>query len=144
MLRTIRELAEFGLRGMSAPGSERVGGEPQVLALPWAHAMSDHDLHGFLGDLVSAAMGRWQSDPEVPDREVLAAVEKVCAQWRTPGGGNRLDGSEFDGVTVRLVPVQALRVVVDHSSWEDPHDSPLHHPYTTPHDLDWPETGGAV
>jgi hypothetical protein len=71
-------------------------------ALPWAHSMSDHDLHGFLDDLVSAAMGRWRSEPEVPDRTVLADIEKVCADWRTPGVGSRLDGSEFDGVTVRL------------------------------------------
>ena len=33
---------------------------------------------------------------------------------------------------------------VDHSSWEDPHDSPLHSPRRIPHDLEWPETGGAV
>jgi len=63
-------------------------------ALPWAHAMPDDDLHDFLGDLVSAAMGRWQSDPEVPDRDVLAAVEKVCANWRTPGQGPRSDEDE--------------------------------------------------
>jgi hypothetical protein len=113
---------------------------PVPLALPWAHVMSDHDLHGFLADLVSAAMGRWQSDPEVPDREVLAAVEKVCAEWRTPGAGHRLDGSEFDGVTVRLAPSQAVRV--DRRSLEDPHDSPLYHPYRLGHDL--PELGGAL
>lgn len=64
------------------------------LALPWAAAMDDSDLHLFLGDLVSAAMGRWQSDPEVPDREVLAAVEKACAPWRTPGKGLRSDEDE--------------------------------------------------
>lgn len=60
-------------------------------ALPWAAQMDDGDLHDFLGDLVSAAMGRWQSDPEVPDRVVLAAVEKACAAWRTPGEGLRSD-----------------------------------------------------
>ena len=38
-------------------------GREDAAALPWAHAMSDHDLHGFLGDLVSAAMGAWQSEP---------------------------------------------------------------------------------
>ena len=63
-------------------------------ALPWAHVMDDDDLHLFLGDLVSAAMGRWQSDPEVPDRTVLAAVEKACADWRTPGQGLRSDEPE--------------------------------------------------
>lgn len=60
-------------------------------ALPWAHVMDDSDLHDFLGDLVSAAMGRWRSEPEVPDRTVLADIEKVCADWRTPGQGLRSD-----------------------------------------------------
>ncbi|WP_370665382.1 hypothetical protein [Streptomyces sp. IBSBF 2507] len=73
-------------------------------ALPWAQAMSDHDLHGFLDQLLSAAIGRWQHSPEVPDRVTLAEIEKVCALWRTPGEGNRLDGSEFDGAVVKLVP----------------------------------------
>ncbi|MFJ3037777.1 hypothetical protein [Streptomyces tendae] len=73
-------------------------------ALPWAQAMSDHDLHGFLDQLLSAAMGRWQHSPEVPDRVTLAEIEKVCALWRTPGEGNRLDGSEFDGAVIRLAP----------------------------------------
>lgn len=99
-------------------------------ALPWAHAMSDHDLHGFLDELVSAAMGRWQSEPEVPDRMVLANVERVCAAWRRPGQGNRLDGSEFDGVTVRIAPTQALREVPDGE-----HYAAVHHDYRTSHDL---------
>ena len=60
-------------------------------ALPWAHTMDDHDLHLFLDDLVSAALGRWQSAPNIPDREVLAAVEQACANWRTPGQGLRSD-----------------------------------------------------
>jgi hypothetical protein len=63
-------------------------------ALPWAHTMPDDDLSGFLNDLVSAAVNRWQSDPEVPDRETLAAVEKACAAWRTPGQGYRSDEDE--------------------------------------------------
>jgi len=114
----------------------RVAELEQGPALPWAHAMSAHDLHGFLGDLVSAAMGRWQSDPEVPDREVLAAVEKACADWRTPGAGCRLDGSEFDGVTVRIAPSRVLGEVPDGE-----HYSSVHHDYRTSHDM--PETGGA-
>lgn len=127
------------------------------LALPWAHAMSDHDLHGFLGDLVSAAMGRWQSSPEVPDREVLAAVEQVCAEWRTPGVGCRLDGSEFDGITVRIAPVQALRGDADEAACrsverafprvaellaEGKHYQHVHHAHKIPHDLEWPGPGG--
>lgn len=60
-------------------------------ALPWAHVMDDGDLHGFLDDLVSAAMGRWRSDPDLSARAVLADVEKACADWRTPGHGYRSD-----------------------------------------------------
>jgi hypothetical protein len=141
VMATLAELAERGIAGTADALPVPAGSWRQELSLPWAHAMSGHDLHGFLGDLVSAAMGRWQSSPEVPDREVLAAVERVCADWRTPGEGNRLDGSEFDGVTVRIVPVQVLRV--DHSSWEDPHDGPLARKWSTPHDLELPETDGA-
>lgn len=65
--------------------------EAEPLALPWAHVMPDDDLHGFLADLLSAAIGRWQHSPEVPDREVLAAIERACAAWRTPGQGYRSD-----------------------------------------------------
>jgi hypothetical protein len=43
-----------------------------------------------------------------------------------------------DGITRRIAPTQALR-----ESWEDPHDSPLHHEYRVSHDLPLPETGGA-
>jgi hypothetical protein len=116
-------------------------------ALPWAHAMSDHDLHGFLDDLVSAAMGRWRSEPEVPDREVLADIEKVCAEWRTPGLGLRLDGSEFDGAVVRLAPSRAVPdaapLFPPVASLREPDGefhSALHHAYRLGHDL--PETGG--
>ena len=131
-------------------------------ALPWAHVMSDHDLHGFLDDLVSAALGRWRSEPEVPDRVVLADIEKVCADWRTPGVGSRLDGSEFDGVTVRLVepePDKHLKgrarldasaaAAAEATHWKrlgiaEPageFDAFLHHENRLGHDL--PETGGA-
>lgn len=131
VMATYAELAEHGIAGSADALPMPVGSGPH--ALPWAHAMSDHDLHGFLDDLVSAAMGRWQSSPEVPDREVLAAVEKVCADWRTPGAGCRLDESEFDGVTVRIAATQPL---------EDPHDSPLAHKYRLGRER--PEMGGAT
>lgn len=71
--------------------ARRAGG---IQALPWAHEMPDGDLHGFLDDLVSAALGRWRSGPEVPDRTVLADIERVCANWRTPGEGFRSDADE--------------------------------------------------
>jgi hypothetical protein len=79
------------VRAAADGATEPLGTRP---ALPWAHLMDDGDLHEFLGDLVSAAMGRWQSDPEVPDRDVLAAIEKACADWRTPGQGLRSDEAE--------------------------------------------------
>ena len=113
-------------------------------ALPWAAAMDDGDLSMFLNDLVSAAMGRWRSEPEVPDRETLADIEKVCADWRTPGVGYRSDAEPeavpapserpVNELTTVYMPVAAYR--------EDPHDSPLHHDYRVGHDL--PELGGAL
>lgn len=112
-------------------GRNRVAEVEQGPALPWAHAMPDDDLHGFLGDLVSAAMGRWQSSPEVPDREVLAAVERACAAWRTPGQGYRSDEPEADSLTRAFVPVASLR--------EDD-EFHLRHTYRVGRDL--PETGG--
>jgi hypothetical protein len=115
---------------VAACGASPMPVVPEPQALPWAHVMSDHDLHGFLDDLVSAALGRWRSEPEVPDRTVLADIERVCADWRTPGAGHRLDGSEFDGVAVRLAEPEP-----------EFHGS-LHHSYRLGHDL--PETGGEV
>lgn len=112
---------------------DRIAELEQGPALPWAHAMSDDDLHGFLGDLVSAAMNRWRSHPEVPDRETLAAVEKACADWRTPGQGYRSDepGESPDALKRTFAPVQALR--------EESYESPLHHTYRLGRDL--PEPG---
>jgi hypothetical protein len=74
----------------------RAAGELPDLSLPWAHAMSDDDLHGFLDDLVSAALNRWRSGPDVPDRVTLAEIEKACAGWRTPGQGFRGDAPEVE------------------------------------------------
>jgi hypothetical protein len=125
LMATLVELAEHGIAGQADVLPVPVAPEPQALA--WAHTMSDHDLHGFLDDLVSAAMGRWRSEPEVPDRTVLADIEKVCADWRTPGAGSRLDGSEFDGVAVRLVEPEGEFY-------------PFLHKGRIPHDL--PELGG--
>jgi len=124
-------------------------------ALPWAHAMDDGDLSMFLDDMVSAALGRWRSGPEVPDRTVLADIEKVCADWRTPGEGLRSDEPEAaDAVTQVFAPVASPReadvtpqvkklrslLAGQRAALEDPHDSPLHHSYRLGHDL--PETGG--
>lgn len=88
----LREMAGKDTGGQ--PAGESTQPAPS-LALPWAAAMDDSDLHQFLGDLVSAAIGRWQSDPDVPDRDVLAAVEEACANWRTPGQGLRSDEADF-------------------------------------------------
>jgi hypothetical protein len=120
-------------------------------ALPWAHAMPDGDLSGFLDDLVSAALGRWRSEPEVPDRVVLADIEKVCADWRTPGQGLRSDepeapGPDADGITRRIAPTRAEREsdpgrrVAWRMLAEPEFHEFLYHPYTKGHDR--PETGG--
>lgn len=113
----------------------RAGSE---LALPWAHEMPDGDLSGFLNDLVSAAMGRWRSEPEVPDRTVLADIEKVCADWRTPGEGYRSDPEPMpDAVSKVFVPVASLREP------EGEHYPVVHHDYRPGLGRDLPETGGA-
>lgn len=93
------------------PDENRVAG----LALPWAAAMPDDDLHHFLNDLVSAAMHRWQSDPDVPDREVLALVERACAQWRTPGEGFRSDAEDAD---TRLAEIRDREQAAARGPWE--------------------------
>lgn len=105
-------------------------------ALPWAHVMSDDDLHEFLGDLVSAAMGRWRSEPEVPDRTVLADIEKVCADWRTPGQGLRSDepealpsGRPVNGLTATFVSVVSVREP------EGEHWAAVHHDWRLGRDL---------
>lgn len=84
-------------------------------ALPWAAAMDDGDLHLFLDDLVSAALNRWQSEPDVPDRVTLAEIEKACAGWRTPGQGFRSDEPEVsaDALTRTFLPVASLREDAD-------------------------------
>ncbi|GAA3851780.1 hypothetical protein GCM10023084_02500 [Streptomyces lacrimifluminis] len=137
-------------------------------ALPWAHVMPDSDLHGFLGDLVSAAMGRWQSEPEVPDRTVLADIERVCREWRTPGEGYRSDPEPdecpcppadqpgphqvgcpqaevpvvaerpVNELTQAFAPVAALREVLDGEHWPI-----VHHDYAKGLGRDLPELGGA-
>jgi hypothetical protein len=66
--------------------------------------------------------------------EELAAVVAELGALPVPAGSE----PKPDGITRLTAPTQALRV-----SWEDPHDSPLHHAYTTPHDLDLPGTDGA-
>lgn len=55
-------------------------------------------------------------------------------QARMAAEASRLSGAEpVDRLTASFAPVAALR--------EDPHDSPLHHPYLT--SRDFPESGGA-
>lgn len=116
--------------------------ESEKRALPWAHAMSDGDLREFLGDLASAALGRWRSEPEVPDRVVLADIEKVCADWRTPGQGLRSDEPAAPGPDER--PVNGFTAVfVPVASLREPEGEfyPFLHKGRIPHDM--PQTGGA-
>jgi hypothetical protein len=108
VMATLPGLAEHGIAGTADALPMPVGPE-QPLALPWAHAMSDDDLHLFLDDLVSAALNRWRSEPETPDRVTLAEVEKACARWRTPGQGYRSDESEVDVLLARVAELEAER-----------------------------------
>ncbi|MER5715787.1 hypothetical protein [Streptomyces sp. NPDC002132] len=122
---------------------DRIAALEQGPALPWAQPMSDDDLHDFLGDLVSAAMGRWQHSPEVPDREVLAAVEKACAAWRTPGQGLRSDEAEAEpdeDVSPQVAKLRSL-LAGQREAVEGEHYAVVHHAYRVGRDL--PETGGA-
>ena len=137
---TEAELAELGIVGSADVLPVRVGPKPQMLALPWAASMDDSDLSMFLDDLVSAAMGRWRSEPEVPDRTVLADIEKVCADWRTPGRGLRGDAPEDPPLTGRARLDASAARDAEATHWkrlgiEDPHDGPLAHSYRVPHDL---------
>jgi len=66
-------------------------------------------------------------------RRLAQTVSRVGA-LPVPAG----DVPEADGITRLTAPTQALRV-----SWEDPHDSPLHHDYRPGLGRDLPETGGA-
>ncbi|RSO16412.1 hypothetical protein DMH15_37915 [Streptomyces sp. WAC 06725] len=61
-------------------------GESTRAALPWAARLSPGTLDAFLNDLASAAITRWQRDPEVPATETLRQVEDACARWRVEGG----------------------------------------------------------
>lgn len=92
--RTVRRESE----ALGARGAELEKGP----VLPWAHAMSDADLAGFLDSLVSAALDRWRTGPSgeaLPNRDTLAAIEKTCALWRTPGQGYRSDEDESGGAS---------------------------------------------
>lgn len=55
-------------------------------ALPWARLMDADDLAEFLAELEHAI-----ATPGATPDEALAAVEKACADWRTPGHGLRGD-----------------------------------------------------
>jgi hypothetical protein len=128
--------------GALSDAAEALRADREGPALPWAASMDDGDLSMFLDDMVSAAMGRWRSEPEVPDRTVLADIEKVCADWRTPGQGLRGDAPEVpgpDAVSQSFAPA-ALREVLDGE-----HFATVHHDYRGPgRDLDVPKSGGAL
>lgn len=129
-LRTIRELAEFGLKGMAdVPAAEQSQSYPP--ALPWARLMDHEDLADFLDELAAAAIAN------VDAGAALAEVEKACGTWRLIAeaqyGYNTAPGP--DVMTRTFAPVQALR--------ERPgeFEATLHHRYAKGRDL--PETGGA-
>lgn len=82
----------------------------QRRALPWADALSDDDLNGFLADLASAAIHCYYRDPQTPDREVLRLIEEACAEWHVPGQGPRSDAPLMDPeVAAELEALRAER-----------------------------------
>lgn len=129
-LRTIRELAEFGLKGMAdVPAAEHPQSYPP--ALPWARLMDHEDLTDFLDELAASAITHASSEV------ALGEVEATCGRWRLIAeaqyGHNTAPGP--DAITQAFVPVQALREP------EGEHYAAVHRDYRVSHDL--PETGGA-
>ena len=114
-LRTIRELAEFGLRGMSAPVADVPQGYPP--AMPWAGLLDHEDLTDFLDELAAAAITHASSEV------ALVEVEKACGTWR-------LIAEAQHGHNMAPGPKSA----------EGEHYAIVHHAYTTGRDL--PEPGG--
>lgn len=112
-------------------------------ALPWARLMDDEDLREFLGDLGAAVLDYYRSEPSVPDRDVLASIEKACADWRliaeAQHGHNAAPGP--DAPEMRSLR-EALTGSPDRPGREPEGEfhNALHHTYRVGHDL--PETGG--
>lgn len=130
-LRSIRELAEFGLSSMTDVLPMPVGTAAQSYGpvFPWAALMDNEDLTDFLDELAASAITHASSEV------ALAEVEKSCATWRliaeAQHAHNTAPGpdAEADGITRVIVPVQALREP------EGEFYGFLHHENRTPHDL---------
>lgn len=147
VMATYTELEEHGIAGTADALPVPFGPAPQASvgyppALPWAALLDAGDLADFLDELAASAITHASSDV------ALAEVEKTCGTWRliaeAQHGHNTAPGPSerpVNGLTAKFSPVSSLR---EASSREEPHDSPLHRPYTTPHDLDMPATGGAL
>lgn len=78
--------------------------------LPWAHQIDAKSLDNFVGELMQAA--------DAPLLFVVDEIHKTVARWRE---------------LVASLPAEQAPGPVE--SVEDPHDSPLHHTYTTGRDL---------
>lgn len=124
VLRTIRQLAEFGLKPMPAPVADERQGYPP--ALPWALLMDHEDLTDFLDELAASAITHASSEV------ALAEVEATCGRWR-------LIAEAQHGHNTAPGPDAMTRVFADRSP-EGEHYAVVHHSYRTPRDL--PEFGG--
>lgn len=143
-------VAELGALPMPMGSKSEPSGYPP--AFPWARLMDDEDLADFLDELAAAAI------THASNARALAEVESTIGRWRliaeAQHGHNTAPGP--DAVTHVFAPVASLRedplltgrARLDASAardaeathWkrlgiEDPHDSPLHHPYRLGHDL---------
>lgn len=65
---------------------------------------------------------------------IARALEVLDLEGRLVGADAVRVAESADKLTRLLAPTQVLL--------EDPHDSPLHHRYRTPHDLELPPMGG--
>lgn len=68
---------------------------------------------------------------------IARALEVLDLEGRLVGADAVRVAESADKLTRLLAPTQALQL-------EDPHESPLHHRYRTPHDLELPPLDGAL
>lgn len=111
--------------------------------LPWAHQLDAKSLDNFVGELVQAA--------DAPLLFVVDEIHQAVARWRElvaqqapepvrPCGcparfDRHADGCPATAEEAAARSVDAQFPLVARLLAEDPHDSPLHHAYTTGRDL---------
>lgn len=107
----------------------------------WLRSLND--LRGCPWCRVAALLAERHETNEALDdavRELRARQSCPCPPADQPGP-HQVGCLLAEAPSPLFPTVAALR---EASSREEPHDSPLHRPYTTPHDLDMPATGGGA